>query len=126
HQRRSPSARGRRNRSARLAILVQPAFYEPTDLFVLRARQSGEVGLARLVATAEPAKHVCAREVERQVAFENARALDAVEELQGLGRVISERDRNGSIQFDDGRSLVTEELIVEHSNLTPVRFCRGL
>jgi hypothetical protein len=52
---------------------------------------------------------------------QGARALDAVEQLDGDQWARSERDRHRAIQLDDGGSLVAEQLIVEEDELPPVR-----
>jgi hypothetical protein len=64
--------------SARPVVIAQALLDEPTDLFVLDARQGVAVGPKRFVAAAEPAKYVGARKVERHVVFQKPRALDAV------------------------------------------------
>src|SRR5262249_41781536 len=108
-----------------IGIALQALLDEPPDLLVLDAWQRVAVGLERLVVAAEPAKHVGACEVERQGGFEDPRALDAVQELEGLGWAGSERDGHGAIQLDDGRLLVAEQLIVQHAYLPPIRGRRG-
>lgn len=63
------------------SVVVQPLLDEPTNLLVLSERQRAPVPLPRLVAAAEPTKHIGASEVERCVLLRAAGALDSVEQF---------------------------------------------
>ena len=68
-------------------------------------------------APVEPAQEVGARGVKQMV----LRQVDPLDKLEAELRPVSHCDGHGTVQLDDRRRLEARELVVERSDLEPVR-----
>src|SRR2546421_6428018 len=94
----------------RVCHLREPPFEEPALQGLASELEGGPIGRRSLLQPAEAAQEIGQCGVEEVVALQS---VDTLQQLEAVLRAIREGDRDGAVQLDDGRRLLSREHAVE-------------
>src|SRR5439155_25227362 len=106
--------------------LCNPPPQVPAFHCVSRQAQGPVVRLQRFFLAVKPPQQISARRMIQVVRLQIARPAELVDLLQAFFQTFTLGDRNGVIERDYWRTILTRQQAVEFSNLFPIGFCRCL